>query len=174
MMRLRFPLYLQTLGMLFLYLAILALVGFVSFNSQFGVGWQALVESPLGDRLDTIADAISSQLRSSSREQWTEILKTYGDTYHVKFYVFQMSGRQAAGDVVALPRQLNARFMPPDVGLPPFGAMLPPPPDVGLPPSGAMPLPPPDSFRPQPKEHLDFRGVPFGPGRLPPFPGPDT
>lgn len=109
-MKVGFPLYLQTLGMLFLYLVVVVTIFFVSFNAQFGIGWEALLKSPIGDRVDTIADAISSRLKASNPKGWDDVLKNFGDIYHVKFFLFDAFGTQLAGEQISLPLAVRNRF----------------------------------------------------------------
>ncbi len=108
-MKIRLPLYAQIFGMLFLYLLTLTTIVFISFNAQFGLGWDALIKSPLGDRVNTIADAISGQLGSSTIDQWDGILKSYSGRHHVQFIVFSIFGHQLAGDKVVVPPEVMAR-----------------------------------------------------------------
>lgn len=129
-MKLAHSLYVETLGLLVLYLSALIAVVFIVFNTQFGAGWDALLQSPLGDKVDTVADAVSNQLRSSPEKKWDEVLDLFGGLYHVKFSVFDIEGRQVAGDKVDLPESVLDQFaipMPPPFGMhrkhgaPPFG-----------------------------------------------------
>jgi two-component system, OmpR family, sensor histidine kinase CpxA len=111
-MKVRRPLYLQTLGMLSLYLCILLGLVVILFNARFGLGLDSLVNSPAGDHLDTIADAISSELKAAPQKNWNDILKHYNDIYKAKFYVFEAMHGQVAGDPVQLPEALANRAMP--------------------------------------------------------------
>ena len=108
-MKIRLPLYAQIFGVLFLYLFTLTTIVFIGFNAQFGLGWDALIKSPLGDRVNTIADAIAGQLSSSSREHWDSVLKSYSHRHHVQFYVFSMFGHQLAGDKLVIPASVVER-----------------------------------------------------------------
>jgi len=109
-MKVRFSLHLQTLAMLLAYLFALSLAVFIGFNTQFGIGWEALYKSPLGDRVDNIADAISSRLRSSTSKEWNSILSHFGEKYHAQFYLFADNGLQFAGKDIALPEPVAARL----------------------------------------------------------------
>jgi two-component system sensor histidine kinase CpxA len=111
----------QTLGMVLFYLATLSAIVFICFNAQFGIGWEALLKSPFGDRVDTIADAISSNLQSSDQKNWTEILKNFEKLYNVDFYVFDITGRQLAGKSLTLPKSLADKVNEFPNGMPPFG-----------------------------------------------------
>lgn len=104
-------LYVETLALLALYLTALIAVVFIVFNTQFGAGWEALMRSPLGDRVDNIADAVNNQLRSSPEKDWPSVLNLFGNLYHVKFTVFNMEGEQIAGDKIELPSEVQKNFV---------------------------------------------------------------
>lgn len=114
-MKLAHSLYLETLGLLLLYLSALIAVVFIVFNTHFGAGWDALLQSPLGDKVDTVANAVSTQLRSSPEKKWDEVLDLFGGLYHVKFSVFDMDGQQLAGEKVILPQAVLDQFAIPMV-----------------------------------------------------------
>ncbi|HNB22830.1 MAG TPA: HAMP domain-containing sensor histidine kinase [Candidatus Melainabacteria bacterium] len=119
-MKLAQSLYVETLALLVLYLSALIAVVFIVFNTQFGAGWDALMQSPLGDKVDTVADAVSNQLRSSPEKKWDEVLDLFGGLYHVKFSVFDLEGRQVAGEKIDLPVSVLDQFalpLPPHFGM---------------------------------------------------------
>ncbi len=116
-MKIRVSLYAQIFGMLFLYVLTIVSLVFLSFNARFGFGWDALVKSPMGDRVNTIADAITGQLNFTNTESWNEILKRYGRQHRVRFYVFDIFGHQLAGERVELPAVVLEKF--PTFHLPP-------------------------------------------------------
>jgi two-component system, OmpR family, sensor histidine kinase CpxA len=115
-MKLPSSLYFQTIAMLSLYLALVCALAFFSFNAKFGIGLETIVNSPLGDRLDTIAEAIAAQLRSTPRLEWDQILKHFGKAYGATFYLFSPWQEQIAGQPVTLPKEVAERLMMP----PPF------------------------------------------------------
>lgn len=119
-MKLRYPLYLQTLAMLMLYLGTLLSITMLCFNAQFGIGWETALKGPLGERFESIAGGISSQLHSSRPNRWPEILQSFEDIYHVTFYVFDRDGNELTGKSVELPPKIEAMLLAP-----------PPPPDFG-------------------------------------------
>jgi two-component system sensor histidine kinase CpxA len=174
-MKVRRPLYLQTLGMLSLYLAILVGLALVLFGARFGLGLDRLVNSPAGDRLDTIADAISSEFNAAPQKNWNDILKRYNETYKAKFYVFQAMNGQIAGDPVKLPEALSEKTMlPPSFGPPEFHVAFARhgrAPDMIGPHAFPHPGPPPD-FGPGP--HMLVLGDGGPPGMDGPFHGPTS
>ena len=112
-MKIRFPLYLQTISMLLFYLASLLLLVALCFNAEFGVGWDALIRSPVGDRIDTIADAIVSRLSTAPTKNWNQILANFDSIYHIQFSLFDIFDRQIGGQHISLPSALTRRMAPP-------------------------------------------------------------
>jgi len=157
-MKVRFPLYLQTFAMLVLYLGTLVVIIFCCFNARFGIGWEAALQSPLGEKFETIAGAVSSQLHASKPEHWQAVLKNFEDHYHVKFYVFDMAGKELAGDTIELPPPVAARIntLPPPPPMPPFFNMA-----WGHGPGHMGPAPSPDHIGPG---HLVSGHLGPGPG----------
>ena len=134
----------QSLALKFLYLLIayitlLVVFPLLSFNAKFGIGWDALLQSPAGSHVDSVADAINEQLRTSPSASWNGILKNFGGIYQVKYYLFDGNGEQLTGDPINLPPTLaqKIRMMPPfqKHKLPPPGAPFRDPPPNWLPPN---------------------------------------
>lgn len=151
-MKARTSLYLQVFNLLVLYLLLLGAIVFFVFNSAFGFGWETLIASPIGERVDTVAGAVSGQLRGRPASQFNEVLLDFGRIYNVQFYIFDSQG-QLAGEKVDLPPAVAGRvqmLLPPaglHRGLPlplplpfsspapaPFSGQGPPGPLVGGPP----------------------------------------
>jgi two-component system, OmpR family, sensor histidine kinase CpxA len=106
-MNVKYPLYLQTLMFLFLHMFVLLMLFLLFFNTQFGMGWGAIVNSPLGERVDSIAALIHEQTPAASAERWNEVLRQFGKLYGVRFYIFDRHGRQVAGEPIVLPDQVR-------------------------------------------------------------------
>ncbi len=110
----------QSLAIKFLYLltayiAMLIALPLIGFNAQFGIGWEALLQSPAGSHVDSVADAINEQLGTSPSTSWDSILKNFGGIYQVKYYLFDSNGEQLGGNPIKLPAALaqKQRMMPP-------------------------------------------------------------
>lgn len=165
-MKFSFPLYVQILSLLFLYLGVLALINFVCFNAQFGIGWEALLKSPVGDRVDAVADAINAELSASPPKKWNDVLNHFRQTYHANFYVFDFGGQQLAGEPITLPQTVSERaamFSASKFGL--FAIGVPP----GLVMSGRLMVPPPNGSRP-PMPPMPARSVMTGLPAMPSMP----
>ncbi|MBU6453293.1 MAG: HAMP domain-containing histidine kinase [Cyanobacteria bacterium REEB67] len=167
-MKLRFSLYFQTLAMLILYLGTLLTITFFLFNAQFGLGWEAALKSPLGERFETTAGAVSSQLHASKPGSWNEILKSFGEIYHAQFYIFDFRRTQLAGQPIDIPSAVIDRLGPP----PP---MMPSHSPLGDGPDLRQPGPPepPDNFGYGPGDPHQFHHHFFGGPKPPLGNGPD-
>lgn len=110
-MKVRFPLYAQTLSFLFLHLTLLAALFLIFFNTQFGLGWEALINSAIGERLEGIAWVINRQIEVRPIDSWNSILDEFGKIYGVKFYIFNMRGEELAGEPVQLPAPVVLRIV---------------------------------------------------------------
>jgi two-component system sensor histidine kinase CpxA len=118
----------QSLAIKFLYLltayiAILVALPLIGFNAQFGIGWEALLQSPAGNHVDSVADAINEQLGTSPSTNWDSILKNFGGIYQVKYYLFDSNGKQLGGNPIKLPDALTQKLRM----RPPFHEHRPPP-----------------------------------------------
>ncbi len=111
--------------MLVAYVALLLLSLFVCLNMQFGMGWEALLDSPIGDRLRLAADAIGTALNSSDMKEWDALLTSFGTKYGATFYLFDPFGKQLAGSEVSLPLAIRSQLERAEFPSPPaIGHML--------------------------------------------------
>ena len=131
----------------------LALVVLVCFGGS-GLGWNALLRGPVGDRIDTVADAIMIHLRASDYQNQNDVLKEFGQKYGIKFYLFSNHGQQLAGEPTTLPISLQQRlkqWSPPRPGFPHGSPNGPPPPEF---PHGGPNGPPPPEFSHGDRSHF--------------------
>jgi two-component system, OmpR family, sensor histidine kinase CpxA len=120
-----FSVFNRTLALRFLvqlisYALLLVLLPVVFFNARFGLGWEALLRSPAGERVDAVSEAVVSQLANTDFEKWSAILDNFGSIYQVKFYLLDLSGGQLAGEPVKLPYELVHRLESMVPALPPM------------------------------------------------------
>lgn len=109
-MRVRFPIYAQTLSFLLLHFTILFVLFVILFNNQFGPGWNAIMHSPLGDKVDAVAWDIHRQLSAHTRDEWNAVLEESGKLYGVKFYLFDNKCEELAGEPIKLPDTVAERI----------------------------------------------------------------
>lgn len=117
-MKVKFSLYAQVVALLTCYLLALGLAIGLFLNSSFG-GWEAILNSPVGDRADQVAGTISNQLQTAPSEKWDGILNDFGRLYNVKYTVFEFSGKQLAGEKIDLPDEVKNKLFPPPPPMPP-------------------------------------------------------
>ncbi len=106
-MKVRFPLYAQTITFLLIHLILLVMLFLALFNTKFGPGWDAVLSSPIGDRVEAIGWVIQKQLEVNKQDEWNTVLDEFGKFYGVDFYLFDFSGKQLAGQAMTLPESLS-------------------------------------------------------------------
>lgn len=106
-MKVRFPLYAQTISFLLIHLILLLVLFLALFNTKFGPGWDAVLSSPIGDRVEAIGWVIQKQLEVNKQEEWNSVLEEFGKFYGVDFYLFDFSGKQLAGETISLPQTVE-------------------------------------------------------------------
>ncbi len=110
-MKVRFPLYAQTISFLLIHLILLLVLFLFLFNTKFGPGWDAVLSSPIGDRVEAIGWVIQKQLEVNKQTEWNSVLDEFGKFYGVDFYLFDFSGRQLAGQPIKLPEAVAAQVV---------------------------------------------------------------
>jgi two-component system sensor histidine kinase CpxA len=143
-MKVTFPLSLKISLWLLLNLLLLGTVGLAYFVGPRGLGLDALVGGPAGNRLQTLADIIASETGSASAGTRDAVLARFSRAYGASLYLFQNNGRELAGPPVALPATVRSQLLmhgPQDN--PARGGEFPPPELDGRPP------PPDDAAEPR-------------------------
>ncbi len=107
-MKVRFPLFAQTLGLLSLNLVLLLALRIIFFDQQNGPGWEALLYSPVGERVQAIAWAIHGQTQMRPIDEWGNVLKEFDKIYGAKFSIFDAAGHELAGEPIKLPANVLA------------------------------------------------------------------
>src|SRR5262245_53069336 len=122
-MKVSYPLSLKVSLWLMLNLLLLAALGIGFLVSRGGMGWDALVAGPSGDRIQSLANVIAGEASAASGEARNAVLKRFGAAYDVEFYLFNIEDGQMAGNPVELPPEVRARmeFRPPRMGPGGFG-----------------------------------------------------
>src|SRR5687767_11920344 len=114
-MKVSYPLSLKVSLWLMLNLLLLAGVGLGWLVVQGGVGWNALVAGPSGDRIQALANVMAGEVAATTSSARTDVLKRFGAAYNAQFYLFTLDGKQVAGEAIELPTDVRARmeFRPP-------------------------------------------------------------
>ncbi len=97
--RISFPLPAKILACFFVNLVLLAVVGVYVAQGQFRFGLDSLLTGSSGERVQTMASLVVSDLNGRKRSEWTPILKRYSDAYHVQLAAVQNDGTRIAGTI---------------------------------------------------------------------------
>lgn len=105
-MKVTFPLSLKVSLWLLLNLVLLTVAGVGFYWMQFGRGWDSLTAGALGERLQTVADSVMTEVYAASPEDRDAILARRGERTGAHFYLFLNEGRQIGGEAVSLPDRM--------------------------------------------------------------------
>ncbi len=108
-MRIKLPLYAKILFWFFLNVIFLGVIFLVVARVQFRFGLDSLVAGPAGQNVDNVIQLMTAELRDSPGNQWDTVLARFGETYHVKFYLFR-GPNQAGGEKVELPPEVREKM----------------------------------------------------------------
>ncbi|MGH7958160.1 MAG: sensor histidine kinase [Opitutaceae bacterium] len=116
-MKVSYPLSLKVSLWLMLNLLLLTAVGIGLLVVRGGIGWNALVAGPNGDRMQALANVMAGEVAATGSLARTGVLKRFGAAYNAEFFLFTLDGTQAAGATVELPPEVRARmeFRPPGI-----------------------------------------------------------
>jgi two-component system, OmpR family, sensor histidine kinase CpxA len=109
-MKVRFPLLAKILAWFFLNLVVLAAVFYVVFSVQLRLGLDSLLAGRAGERIRAVSQVIVDELKGKPIGEWGGVLKNFESAYKVQFYLFRNDGTPAAGEAVALPREVAEKI----------------------------------------------------------------
>jgi two-component system, OmpR family, sensor histidine kinase CpxA len=109
-MKVSYPLSLKVSLWLMLNLLLLAAVGIGLLVVRGGLGWDALVAGPSGDRMQSLANIIAGEVSAAPSGARTAVLKRFGEAYNAEFYLFTTDETQIAGGAVELPPEVRPRM----------------------------------------------------------------
>lgn len=110
-MKLRFPLYTKILLWFFLNLVLLAAVFLLILRAQFHSGFDWLLATGAGQRIQAVSDVIVADLSDRRRAEWSDVLKRFNDAYQLRFFLFHNNdGTEMAGESIQLPPAVQAHI----------------------------------------------------------------
>ena len=109
-MKVSYPLSLKVSLWLMLNLLLLGAVGVGLLVVQGGLGWDALVAGPSGDRMQSLANVIAGEVSVAPSGARTAVLKRFGAAYNAEFFLFTIDETQVAGSTVELPAEVRSRM----------------------------------------------------------------
>jgi two-component system, OmpR family, sensor histidine kinase CpxA len=111
-MKLRFPLLAKILLWFFLNLVVLAVVFLLFLRGQFQSGFDWLLATGAGHRIQAASDLIVAELNERQRLEYGDILKRFNQAYRVQFYIFNdVDAAELAGEPIELPKAVRARIL---------------------------------------------------------------
>src|SRR4051812_22471033 len=110
-MKVTYPLSLKVSLWLLLNLVLLAVAAIGFFVGQGGLGWNALLTGPAGDRAQATANVIAGEAASAAtKDARNAVLTRLGAAYHAEFFIFSPVEGQVAGANVELPADVQSRL----------------------------------------------------------------
>lgn len=110
-MKVSYPLSLKVSVWLLLNLVLLAAAAIGFFVVQGGLGWNALLSGPSGQRVQATANLIAGEAASATtREARNAVLARLGPAYGAEYFLFRLDDSQIAGAPVDLPAEVKSRM----------------------------------------------------------------
>ena len=106
----RFPLAAKILLWFFLNLLLLAAVFYLVLRVQFRFGLDVLMAGRGGERIQGLANVISGEIAERPREEWTEMLRRFGDAYGVQLAIVRPDAMIVAGESFDVPHEVMERL----------------------------------------------------------------
>src|SRR3954462_8630254 len=97
-MKVTYPLSLKVSVWLLLNLLLLAALGLGFFALHGGLGWDALVAGPSGERAQATANIISGETAAAASDSRNAVLARFGSAFGADFYLFRPDGVQVGGE----------------------------------------------------------------------------
>ncbi|MDB6131846.1 MAG: molecular chaperone Hsp90 [Verrucomicrobiales bacterium] len=99
-------------------LLLVAVLLWVLFRGQLGLGLDSLLTGRAGERLQSMADVLSGELSGLPEARWDAVISRTSTAYGVRLVLVRLDGRWWAGEKMELPPEVRKRVMEP----PPPGA----------------------------------------------------
>lgn len=108
-MKVTYPLSLKVSVWLLLNLLLLAALGIGFFVVQGGLGWDALVAGPSGERAQAKANIVAGEAAAATAEQRPAVLARLGAAYGAEFFLLRMNQGAGPASAASLPDAVRAR-----------------------------------------------------------------
>ncbi len=128
MARLRLPLYGKVLLWFLVNLGLLAALGYGFMRMQFRLSLDWMLAGPSGERIEKLADGLSSELGRLPESGWSEVLNRYQAGSGLTLALFGNDGLQKLGQPLEVPREVRAKLINKRIA-----SDLPPPPRADRP-----------------------------------------
>ncbi len=109
-MKVSYPLSLKVSLWLMVNLLLLAGLGIGFFIIQGGLGWDALVGGPTGERVQSLFNVIAGEASVASGDARNAVLKRFGTAYGAELFLLGMNDTRLAGNSVEFPAAVRERI----------------------------------------------------------------
>ncbi|RYD30688.1 MAG: hypothetical protein EOP86_19455, partial [Verrucomicrobiaceae bacterium] len=92
-------------------LLLLAVLLWVLFRGQLGLGLDSLLTGRAGERLQSMADVLSGELSGLPEARWDAVISRTSTAYGVRLVLVRLDGRWWAGEKMELPPEVRKRVM---------------------------------------------------------------
>lgn len=103
LMKVSFPLSLKILLWLLLNVVLLAAIAAGILVIQAGVGWNAIVRGPAGDRIQELGQMVAGEMWTAPESKHDALLAKFSERYAAEFIIFRNDGLQLVGSPLILP-----------------------------------------------------------------------
>jgi len=103
----RLPLYARILGLFLLNVLVIAAAFFVVFRMQFHLGLDSILAGQASQRVRALSEVVIRELREVPEDKAGPVLQRFSEAFGLQLHLFDVSGRQLAGDTIALPPEVE-------------------------------------------------------------------
>lgn len=111
MARLRMSIYAKVLLWFSVNLVLLLVLGFFFMRTQFGLGLDWFLSGPTGERMETLAEELTTDLRSRPEPEWPNILTRHEAASGVTLALFGNDGTPKLGSLLQPPREVRQKLL---------------------------------------------------------------
>jgi two-component system, OmpR family, sensor histidine kinase CpxA len=111
MTQVRLPIYAKVLLWFMMNLVLLAALGYGFMRVQFRLGLDWMLAGATGDRIEKVANTLTSELDRQPQSAWPAILRRYSGERSIEFTLFSSDGSQLLGVPVEVPREVRIKLV---------------------------------------------------------------
>jgi two-component system sensor histidine kinase CpxA len=108
--KIRVPLFAKIIGWSLLNLAAVTLLLGILFRGEFSFFLDSVASGRAGERVQSVADVLSAELREQPPHQWTPALTRFSEAYQTTFLAVTLDGERLAGPELAVPEPVKRRL----------------------------------------------------------------
>ncbi len=110
MTRLRLPIYAKVLLWFCVNLVLLLILGFFFMRAHFQLGLDWFLSGPTGERIESVGDELTAELRATPESEWAPVLAKHSATFGVTLALFGNDGVQKVGNPLTPPEEVRLKL----------------------------------------------------------------